>query len=277
MLPIPATGTFGSGPGLGERSYYLMDFDPGRRVWVKRFLLGTAASMTLPQWAGRVLAEVEEVFPSSATIRLKSADYPILEAPGGSVQIRFNTSVKPMTINRLSPQEFITLDSICTHQGCTVGPFLNSNNCMTCPCHGSRYDIEGRVFRNGSGVSSEPAPNDLSRFETSYDPETDTISIIIPNMALGLNSIQVVPQEEGGVIKVQLRFPAKAGSTYQISRQDNLDGEYTIVPFAIAPGSTDLVSSYTPAVSGFVTAYIDATGPTGFFVVGLVLTPLATP
>jgi len=254
-----------------------MGFDSSRRLWVKRFVLGTAASMALPRWSGTLLAQIEETFPGSATIRLKSADYPILEAPGGSVQIRFNQTVKPLTINRLSPQEFITLDSICTHQGCTVGPFVNGNNCMTCPCHGSRYDIEGRVFRNGTGGSSEPAPNDLNRFETTYDEETDTISITIPGLALGISSIQVVPQEESGIMKVQIRFPVKARSTYQISHQSTLDGEFTIIPFATALDATDLVTSFTPIDSGFVTAYIDATGPTGFFVVGLVLTPLNPP
>ncbi len=251
-----------------------MGFDSSRRVWVKRFVFGTAASMALPRWSGTLLAQVEETLPESATIRLKSADYPILEAPGGSVQIRFNELVKPLTINRLSPQEFITLDSICTHLGCTVGTFRNANNCMTCPCHGSRYDIEGRVFRNGSGVSSEPAPNDLNRFDTTYDEATDTIAITIPGLALGISSIQVVSQEESGVMKVQIRFPVKARSTYQISHQPTLDAEFTITPFATAPDSTDLVTSITPAVSEFITAYIDVTGPTGFFVVGLILIPL---
>ena len=245
-----------------------MSVDHGRRQWVKRFMLGTVASFSLPKWTGVLLAEVNLSLPSSAVIKLKLVDYPNLVGVGGSLQLRFSNFVKPLTLNRVSPQEFVTLDSICTHQGCTVGPFILSDNCMTCPCHGSRYDVEGKVFRDGLG-STEPAPTDLNRFETTYDVAAGTVSITIPGLALGVKSIEVFPQPLTGVLKVKLTFPVTRGSTYEVSHQAGLDGAFLRVPFTTTANGTQLLTSITPTADGEVTAYIDATGARGFYVVGL--------
>jgi ubiquinol-cytochrome c reductase iron-sulfur subunit len=47
---------------------------------------------------------------------------------------------------------FVAL-GICTHQGCT--PVLQASVGFVCPCHASRYDLAGRVFKAG------PAPANL--------------------------------------------------------------------------------------------------------------------
>ena len=250
-----------------------MQMDPGRRKWLKRFALGSVASMTLPKWTGVLLADVDETMPTSATLKLKIADYPNLASPGGSVQLKFNALSKPLTLNRVSGQEFVTLDTICTHQGCTVGPYILSEDCMRCPCHGSRYDLEGKVFRNGLGVSSEPAPNDLNRFATTYDEAADVVTITIPNVALAISGVQAFPQPAAGAVRVSLRFPATAESTYEVRYQESLDGTFEVVPFSTTPGGTPQ-TFIRPTQSGFMTAYVDATGSKGFYVVGLVLTPL---
>ena len=62
----------------------------------------------------------------------------------------------------LRPEIFVAL-GVCTHQGCT--PALASTGGFLCPCHSSRYDLAGRVFKTG------PAPANLVipayRFESS--------------------------------------------------------------------------------------------------------------
>lgn len=247
-----------------------MDFEAGRRVWIKRFVLGTAATLTVPQWTGWLLAEVEETLPDEAVIRLNVADYPDLEGVGGSLQLRFNSSTKPFTLNRVSPQEFVTLDSNCTHQGCTVGPYILSEGCMRCPCHGSRYDLEGRVFRDALG-STEPASSDLNRFDTNFDEATGMIAITIPWLALAIRSIQTTPGGAG--VRVKLQFPATARSTYEISQRATLDAPWQVASFSLNENGTNPVTSVTPTTSGFLTAYLDASGPSAFFAVGLVLTP----
>jgi Rieske Fe-S protein len=250
-----------------------MNLNSNRRRWVKQFMLGTVASFSLPKWTGVLLAEVNLSLPSAAVIKLKLANYPNLEGVGGSLQLQFSEYVPPLTLNRISPQEFVTLDSICTHAGCTVGPFILAEDCMRCPCHGSQFDVEGKVFRDGLG-STEPAPNDLNRLETNYDAEAGTISITIPGLALGIRSIEAYPQPVTGVVKVKLKFPATKGSTYEVSHQTALDGPFVRVPFTITTAGTQLLTSITPTSDGEVTAYINATEARGFYVVGLLLSPV---
>jgi ubiquinol-cytochrome c reductase iron-sulfur subunit len=52
----------------------------------------------------------------------------------------------------LKPEIFVAM-GVCTHQGCT--PALQSGKGFLCPCHASRYDLAGRVFKEG------PAPANL--------------------------------------------------------------------------------------------------------------------
>ncbi|MEI8325054.1 MAG: ubiquinol-cytochrome c reductase iron-sulfur subunit [Betaproteobacteria bacterium] len=52
----------------------------------------------------------------------------------------------------LHPEIFVAI-GLCTHQGCT--PALSASESFLCPCHASRYDLAGRVFKVG------PAPANL--------------------------------------------------------------------------------------------------------------------
>lgn len=46
------------------------------------------------------------------------------------------------------------LSSLCTHQGCHVRP---SGGLLSCPCHDSSFDLDGKVLRG-------PAPSGLRKF-----------------------------------------------------------------------------------------------------------------
>jgi cytochrome b6-f complex iron-sulfur subunit len=54
----------------------------------------------------------------------------------------------------------------CTHQQCTVGPFINGVS--SCPCHGSRFDLTGEKI-------SGPASRALDQYTTSVDGNIITI------------------------------------------------------------------------------------------------------
>jgi ubiquinol-cytochrome c reductase iron-sulfur subunit len=62
----------------------------------------------------------------------------------------------------IKPEYLITV-GVCTHLGCSpTGPFpgganalLGSDPGFVCPCHGSTFDLAGRVFKN------KPAPDNL--------------------------------------------------------------------------------------------------------------------
>ena len=243
-----------------------------RRRWVKQFILGSAAALIGPRWSSRVLAEVTATGPGPGILRLQPSAFPALANPGGSVQVNFIDYLKPFTLNRVSADLFVTLDSVCTHSGCTVGRFIVANNRMRCPCHGSRYDIEGRVFRDADGNSTEPAPDDLVRYATTYDTATGIIAITIPDLALHIESISVHQHGENGHLRLKLVFPATYGAVYEIRYQPDLASPLRIAPFSLTPGGEAVLTSVGPQVEGNLTAYVDATGPRGFFVVGVKLT-----
>lgn len=71
-------------------------------------------------------------------------------------------TLKIPNMRSIKPEIFIVI-GICTHLGCSPGgpyaagtqPPLGSDPGFLCPCHGSTFDLAGRVFKN------KPAPDNL--------------------------------------------------------------------------------------------------------------------
>ena len=62
---------------------------------------------------------------------------------------------------------FYAISSICTHLGCNVHHVPGGG--FTCPCHGSRFDANGRVVRG-------PAPQPLAWFGLSLSPRGELVA-----------------------------------------------------------------------------------------------------
>lgn len=242
-----------------------------RRTWVKRFVLGTVASLSAPRWAGTLLAVPGDP-ADAAVLGLKIADYPPLAEPGGSIQLVFNEIFKPFTVNRVSADRFVALDSICTHAQCTVGRFIVADQQMRCPCHGSRYDVEGRVFRDEHGQSTEPAQADLHRFESAFDSANGVVSVTIPGLALAIRSLTVQEKKDDGTLRLKLVFPVTAFSIYEVRYSAELGQPTEAVAFSTTATGPASRKSLTPDRDGDTAVYVDASGPRGFFEVGLKLT-----
>ena len=60
---------------------------------------------------------------------------------------------------------FYAVSSVCTHLGCNVKRAATG---FECPCHGSRFDENGRVVRG-------PAPSPLAWFSLSLSPRGELI------------------------------------------------------------------------------------------------------
>jgi cytochrome b6-f complex iron-sulfur subunit len=57
-----------------------------------------------------------------------------------------------------TPEGLVVLYGVCTHLGC-LPKWVDVNNRFECPCHGSRFELNGRFIEG-------PAPRSLDRFAT---------------------------------------------------------------------------------------------------------------
>jgi Rieske Fe-S protein len=65
----------------------------------------------------------------------------------------------PILVVRDGAGRFHALSMQCTHEGCPVRP--PEEGIISCPCHGSQYDLDGRVRRG-------PAQLPLARYAVEY-------------------------------------------------------------------------------------------------------------
>ncbi|MFF0542354.1 ubiquinol-cytochrome c reductase iron-sulfur subunit [Nocardia thailandica] len=64
---------------------------------------------------------------------VKTAEVPV----GGGVIVGDTVVTQP------AAGQFVGLDTVCTHAGCKVAKVANGE--VICPCHGSRFGLDGRV------------------------------------------------------------------------------------------------------------------------------------
>ena len=120
----------------------------------REFVVTGAAALAvvlLPACASLVTRRVPL---ENGQVRLSLRQHPELAEPRGSLRLMPEGWEDPLYLLALEGGGFAALSSICTHRGCTVdlgGPGLS------CPCHGSQYDREGRVTRG-------PAARALQRY-----------------------------------------------------------------------------------------------------------------
>jgi cytochrome b6-f complex iron-sulfur subunit len=76
-----------------------------------------------------------------------------LKTTGGSVLLKVEGL--PLLFVRESEETIRGVDPTCTHRKCTV-EYNKSRKRFICPCHGSQYDLEGRVLK---GPAEKPLKN----------------------------------------------------------------------------------------------------------------------
>ncbi|GLZ88989.1 ubiquinol-cytochrome c reductase iron-sulfur subunit [Metapseudomonas resinovorans] len=132
-----------------------------------------AGQQIIAEWRGQpvfIVRRTEEILANLPKIHDRMAD------PESKASVQ-PTYVDP--VSRSIKPEILVLVGICTHLGCSpsfrpevapadlgaewVGGYF-------CPCHGSRYDLAGRVYK------AQPAPINLPVPPYSY--ETDDVIIV---------------------------------------------------------------------------------------------------
>jgi cytochrome b6-f complex iron-sulfur subunit len=83
---------------------------------------------------------------------------------GGAVLVESIAGV--FLVSRTSSGAFMAIDAVCSHQSCTVTSA--DGTAYVCPCHGSRYDRNGRVL-NGPAIAA------LRQFPTAFASGVVTI------------------------------------------------------------------------------------------------------
>jgi Rieske Fe-S protein len=74
----------------------------------------------------------------------------------------------PILVVRDGAARYHALSMQCTHEGCPIQPPVHG--VITCPCHGSQYDLEGRVRRG-------PAQLPLARYSVQYHRWTKRLTL----------------------------------------------------------------------------------------------------
>jgi cytochrome b6-f complex iron-sulfur subunit len=88
-----------------------------------------------------------------------------LASVGGAALVQ--ASGVQLLVSRTAQNSFVALTAICTHQTCTITGF--ASNTYVCPCHGSTFDLNGRVLGG-------PAPSPLHEYTTQFANNVLTIT-----------------------------------------------------------------------------------------------------
>lgn len=117
----------------------------------------TSASTPLPAITGAV--------GNGAVTLAIDASSP-LAAVGSAAMVRSSSGT--FLVARTAADAFSALTSICTHEVCTITGFDSQD--FVCPCHGSRFDTNGRVV-------SGPAVRALRAYQTRFADNLLTITL----------------------------------------------------------------------------------------------------
>ncbi|GAA0412259.1 ubiquinol-cytochrome c reductase iron-sulfur subunit [Cocleimonas flava] len=162
---IAATAAVGAVGTAGFAAPLLISWMPSARAKAAGAPVEVNISKIEPGQLVRVIWRGKPVWfirRSEETLKNLPSNDPLLADPESSVEAQQPAYAK--NADRSIKPEMLVLIGICTHLGCspTYRPELapadlgaNWKGGFYCPCHGSRFDLAGRVFKN------VPAPTNL--------------------------------------------------------------------------------------------------------------------
>ncbi len=142
--------------------------DPTRRDLFTR--IGVAACAVAAAGSGAVTLDFlkpKVLFEPPTTFNAGSP----LDYPDGTV--RFNRERRAYVVG--GDGGIYAMSAVCTHLGC-ITRYVSDENAIACPCHGSRFDLEGNVTHG-------PAPHPLPWLEVRLDDKGHLVvdtSVVIP-------------------------------------------------------------------------------------------------
>lgn len=225
-----------------------------RRQWIQRLAMSSAV------YAGVFGGTASAAIPAEFLVIDVNA-FPDLVPIYGSAIISHDGGITKILINKESETDYYALDPRCPHMGCQVARFSIATNTNTCPCHGSQFDISGRLL-------SGPARTNLLTYATQLEG-TSTLKIEVPGLVLRMDSIGL-ESTSGATRRMRLTFPTITGSQYYVRYTEDLKKPFQIVNFSNT--SAGLANKTIVTGTGATKSiYVDSSGNTGFFVLELIV------
>jgi len=164
----------------------------GRRGFLTLLGAGgaTAAATALPGCAptnGPAPAVTVPPPDGDGRVIFRLVDFPALDRPGGAV-IASAPGMDPLLVVRAPDGGVRAVSAICTHQGCPLGYEAPE---VVCPCHQSRFALDGAVLR-------PPATAPLKVVEATLD-DGGQVTLVLATFP---------PVVAGAVTLLFSRFPA---------------------------------------------------------------------
>jgi Rieske Fe-S protein len=129
---------------------------PTRRSVLVGGAAAAAAGVTACGTAPPAPAEAPTAPTSGAPVAAGSAGTPV--AAAGDVPVGGALVVEALELVVTQPEagRFTGLSAVCTHTGCIVDRVEGAT--LVCPCHGSRYGLDGAVQAGPAPRALEPRP-----------------------------------------------------------------------------------------------------------------------
>ena len=246
-------------------------WNPSRRQFIKTIFVSTAYSSFLGRdWVGTVVAEVQSSAGlDKGILRLTVSDFPALLRDFGSVRLGTSPIVSgvsgprpsglfyPVIINRAPGPVFYAVSAECTHEGCAVPTFNATQKYIQCPCHGSRYAIDGQLLRGPAGFS-------LTQYQTKFDG-VKNLEVEIPDMAFSVTGASV---QSGPIKRFRIEFLAFSNLEYEVRFRESFADAWTVIPFSTTPAGA-AAQTVLPGTDDIAVVYLDRTTETGFYVVNM--------
>ncbi len=105
---------------------------------------------------------------NTVDLDLNDAANAALRDVGGAMKVNLTGVNHPVLVIRKAQDQVTVLSVVCTHAGCEVG--LPRNGEIDCPCHGSKFSLDGSVIQG-------PAAKPLSSYPAEIQNQVITITV----------------------------------------------------------------------------------------------------
>ncbi len=232
---------------------------PEASSWGRRnFLKSAARAVLLVEASGLPWTELFSPAARAADpvgiVRVALSDFPALASVSGSVHliVAAPTPLYPVILTRTDANTFAAVSSQCTHSGCVVNTFSETDGSMLCTCHGSRFTAQGVVLTG-------PAGFDLTGY-TARLVSASVVEVEIPGIGFAMAGA-LVNTAVGR--RMRLSFPTTSTLRYEIKRRTSMTTPAATLPFSLtetgAATQTELTGNGATA-----TLYVEAAAATGF-------------